>query len=126
MVGEPIDLTISFINQDAESFLPPAVERWHQLVKPTLQLVASILSAAGSTNGEAVKQGTDFVIGHRETLRSLLLESGRFSLSHLAELSLIVTICSYVAAKVDHNELVRKIILTVSLTQLSLFAGVSL
>lgn len=91
---------------DADTFLSPVTERWHQLLKPTLQLVVSILETSGSSSGEAQRQAAEFVTGHRETLRGLLLESGRLSLSHLTELPLIISICSYVVPSVDRNDLV--------------------
>ena len=94
---------------DTDSLFSPALERWHQLVKPTLQLVASVLATLGSSNGEAHKQAMEFVLNHRETMRALLMESGRLSLAHLSELSLVIAIGSYVVPKVDRNDLVSSV-----------------
>ncbi|CAG7851075.1 SubName: Full=Uncharacterized protein {ECO:0000313/EMBL:CCA72196.1} [Serendipita indica DSM 11827] len=100
------DATQTF--QDTDSLFSPSLERWHQLVKPTLQLVASVLATLGSSNGEAYKQAMEFVLNHRETLRALLMESGRLSLAHLSELSLVVAISSYVVPRVDRNDLTTR------------------
>jgi len=93
---------------DHDSFLPPAVDRYHQLLHPTLQLVESVLVTVGATNSDATKQALDFVMHHRETLRILIVESQQLSLSQLKELPLVVGICSYVVPRVPRADLVSR------------------
>ncbi|KAG8847887.1 hypothetical protein FRB91_011356, partial [Serendipita sp. 411] len=93
---------------DSDSLFAPSLERWHQLLKPTLQLVVSILMTSGSSNGEAQQQAIEFVLGHRETMRGLLMESGRLSLAHLSELPLIVSICSRVVSKISKDDSITR------------------
>lgn len=93
---------------DHDSFLPPAVDRYHQLLHPTLQLVESVLVTVGAANPDATKQALDFVMHHRETLRILIVESQQLSLSQLKELPLVVGICSYVVPRVPQADLVSR------------------
>lgn len=93
---------------DHDSFLPPAVDRYHQLLHPTLQLVENVLVTAGTRNPDAAKQALDFVMHHRETLRILIVESQQLSLSQLKELPLVVGICSYVVPLVPRADLVSR------------------
>ena len=93
---------------DHDSFLPPAVDRYHQLLHPTLQLVESVLVTVGAKNPDATKQALDFVMHHRETLRILIVESQQLSLSQLKELPLVVGICTYVVPRVPRADLVSR------------------
>ena len=93
---------------DHDSFLPPAVDRYHQLLHPTLQLVESVLATVGAKNPDATKQALDFVMHHRETLRILIVESQQLSLSQLKELPLVVGICTYVVPRVPRADLVSR------------------
>ena len=93
---------------DHDSFLPPAVDRYHQLLHPTLQLVESVLVTVGAKNPDATKQALDFAMHHRETLRILIVESQQLSLSQLQELPLVVGICTYVVPRVPRADLVSR------------------
>jgi len=91
---------------DYDTFLPSAIERYHQLLLPTLQLAASMLSTAGSASAFIVKQALDFVYAHRETIAILIADhSTQISVSVLHELQLLVCICSFVLPQVKDEDL---------------------
>lgn len=41
---------------DLDSFLPPVIERYHQLLLPVLQLAVGILSSLGSSSHPSIQQ----------------------------------------------------------------------
>ncbi|KAG2127910.1 uncharacterized protein EDB93DRAFT_1256835 [Suillus bovinus] len=59
----------SFMDQD--SFLPSAIQRYHQLFMPALQLVAAMLTTLGVQHATASSQAFD-LLSHRETIIILL------------------------------------------------------
>ncbi|KAG8983033.1 hypothetical protein FRB90_006360 [Tulasnella sp. 427] len=86
---------------DFDSFLPTAVQRYHQIIIPALQLVVSILSAAGQAP-MVVKQALDFVLAQRKTILALLTDHwDHLTLSRLKDLQLLVALCSFVLPAVD-------------------------
>ncbi|KAG9045001.1 hypothetical protein FS837_007191 [Tulasnella sp. UAMH 9824] len=86
---------------DFDSFLPTAVQRYHQIIIPALQLVVSILSAAGQVP-TVLKQALDFVLAQRKTILALLTDHwDHLTLSRLKDLQLVVSLCSFVLPAVD-------------------------
>ncbi|KAG8950572.1 hypothetical protein FRC04_007391 [Tulasnella sp. 424] len=86
---------------DFDSFLPTAVQRYHQIIIPALQLVVSILSASGQAP-TVLKQALDFVLTQRKTILALLTDYwDHLTLSRLKDLQLLVSLCSFVLPAVD-------------------------
>ncbi|KAG8908999.1 hypothetical protein FRB99_000102 [Tulasnella sp. 403] len=86
---------------DFDSFLPSAVERYHQIIIPTLELTVSILSAVGPLSVVS-KQALDFLMAHRSTILVLLSDRwDELTLSMLRELQLLVALSSLVLPSVE-------------------------
>lgn len=82
------------------------MQRYHQIIIPALQLVVSILSAAGQVPA-VLKQALDFVLAQRKTILALLTDHwDQLTLSRLKDLQLVVSLCSFVLPAVD--DLVRR------------------
>ncbi|THH18242.1 hypothetical protein EW146_g2707 [Bondarzewia mesenterica] len=95
----------SFMDQD--SFLPSAIQRYHQLFMPALQLVDGILATLGPSHTTAANQALQFLSGHRDTVAILLKnDSDDISLSVLNEIHLLVSLCASVFPQVPKSELV--------------------
>ncbi|TIB79211.1 hypothetical protein E3Q23_00370 [Wallemia mellicola] len=101
---------------DYESFLPPATERYHQLLLPTLQLASTVLSSVGVTSAVAAKEVGDiirnryalgFVYAHREVFLEILRDNPTLtSLALVQEHHLIVCILHQVKSVVSDDELI--------------------
>ncbi|TFY64741.1 hypothetical protein EVJ58_g2418 [Rhodofomes roseus] len=91
---------------DNDSFLPSAVQRYHQLFLPALQLVGGILVTLGHRHTTAVNQALQFLSSHRDTLIILLKnEVDDLSLAVIEEMRLIVSLCANVLHLVPKSEL---------------------
>jgi len=94
----------SFIDHD--HFLPSAVQRYHQVFMPALQLVDTILATLGSGHSFAVNQALEFISSHRDTIIMILRnDADGISLSVLDELHLLVYLCSVAIPSVSKSEL---------------------
>ncbi|KAG2143441.1 nucleoporin Nup186/Nup192/Nup205 [Suillus bovinus] len=94
----------SFMDQD--SFLPSAIQRYHQLFMPALQLVAAMLTTLGAQHATASSQALDFLSSHRETIIILLKnDSEEIGLSIVQEIHLIVSLSRSVLTLVPKLEL---------------------
>ncbi|TFK37612.1 nucleoporin Nup186/Nup192/Nup205 [Crucibulum laeve] len=94
----------SFMDQD--SFLPSAVQRYHQLFMPALQAVDGILAVLGSKHTTATNQALEFLTAHGSTVVILLKnETDYTTLALLEEIHLIVTLCASVLPTVPKTEL---------------------
>ncbi|KAF8154003.1 nucleoporin Nup186/Nup192/Nup205 [Crassisporium funariophilum] len=94
----------SFI--DLDSFLPSAVQRYHQLFMPALQIVDGMLATLGSKHTTATHQALDFLSNHGSTIAILLKnEAESVSLPTLEEIHLIVALCTSVLPSVPKTEL---------------------
>ncbi|KAF9006925.1 nucleoporin Nup186/Nup192/Nup205 [Cyathus striatus] len=94
----------SFMDQD--SFLPSAIQRYHQLFMPVLQVVAGILAVLSNKHATATNQALDFLTSHGSTIVILLkYESDQISTAFLEEIHLIVTLCANVLPSVPKSEL---------------------
>ncbi|KZT24940.1 hypothetical protein NEOLEDRAFT_1178711 [Neolentinus lepideus HHB14362 ss-1] len=94
----------AFIDQD--SFLPSAIERYHQLFMPALHTVDAILTTLGSQHASASKQTLEFLNSHRETIIILLKnESSTVSLSMVEEIHLLISLCVGVLPLIPKPEL---------------------
>ncbi|TIB02516.1 hypothetical protein E3P96_02113 [Wallemia ichthyophaga] len=92
---------------DYESFLPPAAERYHQLLLPTLQLASTVLSSVGSTSTAAAKEALGFVYAHREVFLEILRDNPSLtSVALVREHHLIVCILNQVQAVVSDDDLI--------------------
>ncbi|TFY78074.1 hypothetical protein EWM64_g5939 [Hericium alpestre] len=91
---------------DHDSFLPSAIQRYHQLFAPALQLVVSILATLGPSHTSAARQALGFVSSHRDTI-IILLKNDRegTSLSVLEEIHLLVLLCASVFPQVPRAEI---------------------
>ncbi|KAF7759783.1 hypothetical protein Agabi119p4_11478 [Agaricus bisporus var. burnettii] len=93
----------SFMDQD--SFLPSAVQRYHQLLTPALQVAGGLLATLGNKHATATKQVLEFLSSHGSTLVILLKnEADHVSLGILDEIHLIVSLCSNVLPSVPKRE----------------------
>ncbi|KAH9976638.1 nucleoporin Nup186/Nup192/Nup205 [Lactifluus volemus] len=87
----------SFIDHD--HFLPSAIQRYHQLFLPALQLIDAILA----TLGPGICSQS---ISHRDTIVMILRnDADEISLSVLDEIHLVVYLCSVIYPSVPKSEL---------------------
>ncbi|EGG11345.1 uncharacterized protein MELLADRAFT_76626 [Melampsora larici-populina 98AG31] len=76
-----------------DTFIPSASERYHQLLLPALQLVASILIALGSESSTAAREAVSFIAAQREMLITCLRSPVNLSTSvGIQEVHLVTTI----------------------------------
>ncbi|PCH43029.1 hypothetical protein WOLCODRAFT_121398 [Wolfiporia cocos MD-104 SS10] len=91
---------------DQTSFLPSAIQRYHQLFLPALQLVSGILMTLGPKHNTAVNHVLRFLTCHRDTIVLLLKnEVDELSLSVMEEVRLIVTLSASVLQLVPRLDL---------------------
>ncbi|KAI9057540.1 hypothetical protein FKP32DRAFT_1598103 [Trametes sanguinea] len=91
---------------DRDSFLPSAVQRYHQLFMPALQLVSGMLITLGPKHTTAASHALQFLSAHRDTAVILLkMEVDELSLSVMEEVRLLVALCSNVVHLVSKQEL---------------------
>ncbi|KAI0830134.1 nucleoporin Nup186/Nup192/Nup205 [Trametes gibbosa] len=91
---------------DRDSFLPSAVQRYHQLFMPALQLVSGMLITLGPKHTTAANHALQFLSAHRDTIVILLKnEVDELSLSVMEETRLLVSLCSNVVHLVPKTEL---------------------
>ncbi|KAI9512151.1 nucleoporin Nup186/Nup192/Nup205 [Russula earlei] len=94
----------SFI--DHHHFLPSAIQRYHQLFMPAVQLIDTILATLGSGHSFAVNQALEFLSSHRDTIVMILRNDGdEYFLSVLDEIHLLVYLCSVIFPSVPKSEL---------------------
>ncbi|KAF5361405.1 hypothetical protein D9758_006258 [Tetrapyrgos nigripes] len=94
----------SFVDQD--NFLPSAVQRYHQLFMPSLQVVNAMLATLGSKHATVSHQALDFLSTHSATIVILLKnETGDLSLALLEEVHLLVVLCAKVLPLVPQSEM---------------------
>ncbi|KAF8970600.1 nucleoporin Nup186/Nup192/Nup205 [Flammula alnicola] len=93
----------SFIDQD--SFLPSAIQRYHQLFMPALQVVDAMLATLGSRHATATQQALNFLSNHGSTIAILLKNEDEYvSLATLEEVHLIIALCNSVLPSVPKTE----------------------
>ncbi|KAL1938972.1 hypothetical protein VTO73DRAFT_11125 [Trametes versicolor] len=91
---------------DRDSFLPSAVQRYHQLFMPALQLVSGMLITLGPKHTTAANHALQFLTAHRDTVVILLKnEVDELSISVMEEIRLLVSLCSNVVHLVPKTEL---------------------
>ncbi|KAI0351635.1 hypothetical protein OH77DRAFT_1429461 [Trametes cingulata] len=91
---------------DRDSFLPSAVQRYHQLFMPALQLVSGLLITLGPKHTTAANHALQFLSAHRDTAVILLKnEVDELSLSVMEEIRLLVSLCGNVVHLVPKTEL---------------------
>ncbi|RDX43688.1 hypothetical protein OH76DRAFT_1188692 [Lentinus brumalis] len=91
---------------DRDSFLPSAVQRYHQLFMPALQLVSGMLISLGPKHTTAANHALRFLSSHRDTAVLLLKnEVDELSLSVMEEIRLLVSLCSSVVHLIPKTEL---------------------
>ncbi|KAJ7620549.1 nucleoporin Nup186/Nup192/Nup205 [Mycena polygramma] len=94
----------SFMDQD--SFLPSAVQRYHQLFMPALQLVDGMLATLGTKHATVSNQALDFLSSHSATIVILLKnETDQLPLALVDEMHLLVSLCAGVLTHVPKSEL---------------------
>ncbi|KIK56168.1 hypothetical protein GYMLUDRAFT_87421 [Collybiopsis luxurians FD-317 M1] len=94
----------SFVDHD--NFLPSAIQRYHSLFMPSLQLVNALLATLGGKHATASNQALDFLSRHSATMVILLKnETNDFSLSLLEEIHLLVMLCAQIIPLVPQSEL---------------------
>ncbi|OBZ74918.1 hypothetical protein A0H81_05368, partial [Grifola frondosa] len=87
-------------------FLPSAVQRYHQLFMPALQLVSGMLIALGPKHTTAGNHALQFLSSHSDTAVLLLKnEVDELSISVMEEISLLVSLCGNVVHLVPKTEL---------------------
>ncbi|EKM52358.1 uncharacterized protein PHACADRAFT_164266 [Phanerochaete carnosa HHB-10118-sp] len=92
---------------DRDSFLPSAIQRYHQLLVPALQVVTSVLATLGPKHSTAVGQGIEFLRAHRDTAILLLKsEAYELSLTTVEEMRLLVALCTSVLSAVPKTDVV--------------------
>ncbi|KAI0744751.1 nucleoporin Nup186/Nup192/Nup205 [Earliella scabrosa] len=91
---------------DRDSFLPSAVQRYHQLFMPALQLVSGMLLSLGPKHTTATNHALQFLSSHRDTAVLLLKnEVDELSLSVMEEIRLLVSLCGSVVHLIPRTEL---------------------
>ncbi|KAF8064189.1 nucleoporin Nup186/Nup192/Nup205 [Lyophyllum atratum] len=91
---------------DRDSFLPSAIQRYHQLFMPTLQLVDGMLATLGNKHSTIVNQALDFLTSHSATIAILLKNDADYvPLALLEEIHLIVTLSASVLPSVPKSEM---------------------
>lgn len=94
----------SFMNLD--TFLPSAVQRYHQLLMPALQLANTMLVTLGTKHATASQQASEFLERHNATIVILLKSDVEdISLALIEEIHLLVSLCSRVLPSVPKAEL---------------------
>ncbi|KAJ4481027.1 nucleoporin Nup186/Nup192/Nup205 [Lentinula aciculospora] len=94
----------SFVDHD--SFLPSAIQRYHNLFMPSLQIVNAMLATLGGKHATASNQALNFISRHSATIVILIKnETGDFSLALLEEIYLLITLCARVLPLVARSEL---------------------
>ncbi|KAH7909315.1 nucleoporin Nup186/Nup192/Nup205 [Hygrophoropsis aurantiaca] len=94
----------SFMDQD--SFLPSAIQRYHQLFMPALQLAVAMLATLGSNHATASHQTLDFLSSHRDTIIIMLKnENEEVPLSFIQEVHLLVSLSASVLSLVPKSEM---------------------
>ncbi|KAK7682411.1 hypothetical protein QCA50_014616 [Cerrena zonata] len=90
---------------ERDSFLPGAIQRYHQLLIPALQLVAAILFTSGPKHTTANQQTIQFIRNHRDSL--ILLLKGEIDQVSLPtdELHVVIAMCTYALQVVPRTEL---------------------
>ncbi|KAF8742046.1 Nucleoporin, partial [Rhizoctonia solani] len=93
--------------RNLESFLPSALERYHQILVPALEIATSVVSTIGSDSPNVAKQqALNFILAHRETCLMLFTtEETYLPLASVRELHLFVALCALVAPHVDSKDL---------------------
>jgi nuclear pore complex protein Nup205 len=119
-------LSLTKILLDHDTFLPSAVQRYHQLFMPSLQVVNAMLATLGSKHATVSHQvglhssanrnvlmtnslqALDFLSTHSATVVILLKnETDDLSLALLEEIHLLVVLCAKVLPLVPQPEMVR-------------------
>ncbi|KAF7300289.1 hypothetical protein MKEN_01353000 [Mycena kentingensis (nom. inval.)] len=94
----------SFVDRD--SFLPSAIQRYHQLLMPALQLVQGMLATLGSKHATAAAQGLELLSSHSGTIVIMLKnEVEHIPLAFVEEMHLVVSLCSSILSHVPKAEL---------------------
>ncbi|CUA76159.1 Nuclear pore complex protein Nup205 [Rhizoctonia solani] len=92
--------------RNLESFLPSALERYHQILVPALEIATSVVSTIGSDSPNVAKQAFNFILTHRETCLMLFTtEETYLPLASVRELHLFVSLCALVAPHVEAKDL---------------------
>ncbi|KAJ1300573.1 hypothetical protein OPQ81_002227 [Rhizoctonia solani] len=92
--------------RNLESFLPSALERYHQILVPALEIATSVVSTIGSDSPSVAKQALNFILAHRETCLMLFTtEETYLPLASVRELHLFVSLCALVAPHVEAKDL---------------------
>ncbi|KAG8791523.1 hypothetical protein FRC12_008949 [Ceratobasidium sp. 428] len=92
--------------RNLESFLPSALERYHQILVPALEVATSVVSTIGSDSPNVAKQAMSFILAHRETCLTLFTSEDTYlPLANVQELHLFVSLCALVAPHVDERDL---------------------
>jgi nuclear pore complex protein Nup205 len=92
---------------DHDSFLPSAIQRYHQLFTPAVQAVNGIVAILGSRHSTATSHALDFLSNHASTIAILLKTQADYvTLGILEEIHLVVNLCANVLPTVPRNELV--------------------
>ncbi|KAF8637106.1 hypothetical protein AX17_003010 [Amanita inopinata Kibby_2008] len=91
---------------DRDSFLPSAIQRYHQLLMPALQLVDGMLAMLGTKHSTVMNQAMEFLTSHSDTIVILLKnEPAYVSQTLLDELHLVIALCANVMPSVPKTEM---------------------
>ncbi|EAU87534.1 hypothetical protein CC1G_11206 [Coprinopsis cinerea okayama7 len=91
---------------DHDSFLPSAIQRYHQLFTPAVQVVNAIIAVLGNKHTTATNHALDFLSNHSSTIAILLKTQADYvPLSILEELHLVVNLCASVLPSVPRTDL---------------------
>ncbi|KIK97850.1 hypothetical protein PAXRUDRAFT_824522 [Paxillus rubicundulus Ve08.2h10] len=94
----------SFMDQN--SFLPSAIQRYHQLFMPALQLVVAVLASLGTKHASANHQALEFLSNHKDTIIIMLKnDSEEVALSYIEEIHLLVSLSGSLLPLVPKSEL---------------------
>ena len=90
-----------------DSFLPPVLQRYHQLVLPALQLGLAIVTSCGAHHVGASRQVQTFLLDQRDAMKTILEEATVApSLTVLQEAHLLVQLMRAVLPVLSDQDLV--------------------
>ncbi|KAA1100620.1 hypothetical protein PGTUg99_029313 [Puccinia graminis f. sp. tritici] len=93
-------------HEEFDMFIPSASERYHQLLLPSLQLVACVLISLGSESGLATREALSFINAQREMIMTCIRSASMLTSSiGIQELLLITSILRIALPAVGDQEI---------------------
>ena len=102
-----MDASVDLRVIDRDSFLPSAIQRYHQLLIPALQVITGVLATLGHKHATAIEQSIAFLRSHGDTVILLLKnEVDELSLATIEEMRLLVALCTSILPSIPKSDMV--------------------